>query len=301
VLTLQNLVIVAIVALLYMLHKTLKRKKISEEGFDQRDQFVLKQDHEKYDDFYCHLYDILANTETRAEWELKQVLKMTEPTTANSVILDVGCGCGKKVDQLQKAGFKAYGIDSSKAMVEQATRKYPDIPIQEGDVMEPMQFDKSTFSHILCTHFTLYELENKMDFFRNCYSWMIPNGYLILHLVDPEQFNAIVPAAMKNRWRNRDPHQRLTDALVKFHDFQYHAHYEFSKEKKMDSTVEFTETFTDNVTGKVRKNEQTLYMDSISDILKMANRAGFLFHGKVTMKECNQDDNQYLFVLERMM
>jgi hypothetical protein len=65
--------------------------------------------------------------------------------------------------------------------------------------------------------------------------------------------------------------------------------------------VEFTETFTDNVTGKVRKNEQTLYMDSISNILKMANRAGFLFHGKVTMKECNQDDNQYLFVLERMM
>jgi SAM-dependent methyltransferase len=232
-----------------------------------------------------------------------QILKMTEPTTSNSVFLDVGCGCGYKVDQLQKAGFQAYGLENSAAMIERAKSMHPDILVTEGDVLNPILFDKSTFSHVLCTNFTIYEMENKMDFFRNCHGWMTPNAYLILHLVDPEKFNAVVPVT-KNEWRRQgktQKHARLTDTLVDFYDFKYQAHYEFPADMKKDCLVEFTQTFTDRGSGKVRKNEQILYMESISDILKMANEAGFVFHGKAVMTECNKDENQYLFILERIM
>jgi SAM-dependent methyltransferase len=294
---LQGLVFVAILAfVIRVLRQRYRKLNLLEEGFDQRDAFVLKQNSNIYDDFYCGIYDTLFRTASRSQWELMQVLKMTEPSMEHSVFLDIGSGCGYKVEQLRKAGYQAYGVELSSAMVDRAHTMFPQIQIQQGDVREPMIFEKSTFSHVLCTHFTIYEMENKLDFFRNCYSWMIPNGYLILHLVDPVKFNAVVPVT-KNQWHKKDSQDRLADTLVNFYDFNYHAKYTFSK----DIHVEFCETFTDKATGKVRKNEQTLYMESITDILNMANLAGFLFHGKVTMKECNKDENQYLFVLERMM
>jgi hypothetical protein len=61
----------------------------------------------------------------------------------------------------------------------------------------------------------------------------------------------------------------------------------------------FTETFVDKKTKHIRQNEQTLYMDTIENIEKMASSAGFIFHGKVNMKKCsNGDENQYLYILE---
>jgi SAM-dependent methyltransferase len=300
VFTLQNLVFIAIIALIYMLYKKDGRFKLGAEGFTQRDHFVFKQGVDAYDDFYCNVYDTLAKTVPRSEWELMQVLKMTEPTTNNSLFLDVGCGCGYKVEQLRLAGFKAYGLELSSAVRQYALETHPNIEIVLGDVLEPMIFDKSIFSHILCTQFTIYELENKMIFFRNCYSWLIPNGYLVLHLVDPERFDAVIPVT-KNRWRQKDQRTRLADTLVDFHDFNYHAHYDFSKRTIHDPRVEFVETFTDKGTGKVRKNEQIMYMESINDILKMASQCGFIFHGKMDMKDCpSKDENQYLFILEKI-
>ena len=61
------------------------------------------------------------------------------------------------------------------------------------------------------------------------------------------------------------------------------------------------ETFKDRETKHIRQNERIMYMDGINDILKIANLEGFVFHGKVSMKEYNCDDNQYLYVLEKVM
>jgi len=302
IMTLQNLVFVALIALIFCAYKKNNthwriQNGIGVEGFAQRDAFVMKQNKQIYDDFYCSVYDTLSRTGSRSEWELMKVLKMTEPSTSQSVFLDVGCGCGYKVDQLRQAGYRAYGLDISPDMVKRAKEMYPEIHITEGDVLNPMVFDKSIFSHILCTHFTIYEIENKANFFRNCHAWMIPNGYLILHLVDPASFHAVVPVS-KNKWRPKDPHSRLTDTLVKFDDFHYHAHYSFSASPE----VVFTETFTDMETGKIRKNEQMLYMESIRDILGTASQCGFVFQAKVEMTDgiC-KDANQFLYVLERIM
>jgi hypothetical protein len=42
-------------------------------------------------------------------------------------------------------------------------------------------------------------------------------------------------------------------------------------------------------------------MESIDEILGMAKRAGFIVHAKTSTKGMNGDDNQYLYVLERIM
>jgi ubiquinone/menaquinone biosynthesis C-methylase UbiE len=269
------------------------------EAFSQRDSFVLKQNEEIYDDFYAEIYDTLYNTKHRSQWELKKMLKLTDADTNNSTILDVGSGTGYVVNELQHAGYSVYGIDKSKDMINESQKKYPEISIKHADVMDPMNFEKLTFTHILCLNFTIYEFGNKFTFFRNCYLWMKPNAYLMLHLVDPQSLKS-TSLNMDKRMVSYE-NGRITDSVMDFYDFSYRAQYKYPTNMKLDKKVTIKETFKDRKTKHIRQNERDMYMESINDILKMANHEGFVFHGKVSMKEYNGDDNQYLYVLERTM
>lgn len=301
---LQNLFLIALIALIYHIYKIKDQKEFNEniEGFDQVEPFQLKRDQDIYDDLYAPMYDILSKTITRSNWEIENILKLTNADKDNNVFLDVGSGSGYKVNHLQELGYTAYGVEKSKSMIKRSELLFPDIVVREGDILiDPMLFDKSTFTHVLCMNFTIYEFEDKLQFFRNCYLWMLPNSYLIIHLVDPYKFNAVVPVG-KNKWipDKKKTKGRVTDTIVEFYDFDYHAQYKFPVEKT-DNRVIFTEKIKDKKTKNIRQNEQTMYMDSISDVMKMANRAGFLFHGKMNMMELNKDQYQYLYVLERTM
>jgi SAM-dependent methyltransferase len=267
------------------------------EGFTQKAEFVLKQDAAIYDDFYADVYDIIHKTHSRSQWELKQLLKLTDADTNNSVILDVGSATGYVVNELQQAGYKAYGIDISEEMVKVSSEKYPSITVKNADVLDPMNYERHTFTHILCMNFTVYEFQNKAAFFRNSYLWLKSNAYLLIHLVDPQKFNAVMPASEETK---KSPDGRVTNSLVKFYDFDYRAQYEFPK-NNTTTQVSLKETFKDRETKHIRQNERVLYMEGINDILKIANREGFVFHGKISMKKYNGDDNQYLYVLEKTM
>ena len=271
------------------------------EGFTQQEQFVLKQNQDVYDGFYADIYDDLHNTTDRCQRELIEIIKMTEPTTKNSVFLDVGSGTGCIVNELQEAGYHAYGIDKSKDMVEYAEKIHTNASFKTGDVMDPMAFEKSTFTHILCTNFTVYLFEDKLTFFRNCYHWTLPNGYLIIHLVEPNKFNMPIknPNHISNAF-SQNANKRRTESNIEYQDFRYSASYRTCQSK--DSCgVTFKETFVDRKTNHVRQNEQTMYMNKIEDVLRIANNAGFIIHGKVDMKKINDDENQYIYIFERPM
>lgn len=296
----ELLVILGIILLGMLLHRisTPPYEKKNKEGFNQERGFVLKREQEIYDDLYVDMYDNLKDTKHRSETELIQILKMTEPSTKHSNFLDIGSGTGYIVNQLNSAGFRAYGLDKSKSMIKYCELKYPNIEIKEGDVFDPMNFERSTFTHILCTNFTIYEFKDKLSFFRNCKAWLMPHGYLILHLVKPDKFNITNPnrepdSSIKNKFREQ---KRNLETTATFDDYSYKAYYDNSNPIAMT----FTETFIDKKTKHIRQNEQTLYMDTIENIEKLALSAGFIFHGKVNMKKCaNGDENQYLYILER--
>jgi SAM-dependent methyltransferase len=284
-------------------------KKI--ENFTQKEPFVLKTNQNIYDDFYVDIYDELYDTKKRIQRELTQVLKLTEPTVKNSCFLDIGSGTGYLVDQLTKAGYIAYGIDKSFDMIKYSENKYPESEYKCGDVIvDPMLYENSTFTHILCTNLTVYLFEDKMTFFRNCYFWLKPNGYLILHLANRHKFSIYKPVSKKPLFKlpmKKYP-PRITDTIVEFDDFKYTSLYQFPKNNN-DKSIEqviFKEKFIDKETKNVREHEQTMYMESISTILKMASKAGFIVKGKVDMTTVNKkgpyaDRFQFLYILERVM
>jgi SAM-dependent methyltransferase len=67
-----------------------------------------------------------------------------------SSILDIGCGAGRTTSSLANLGFEVIGVDLSKALVETARNKCPDVEFHQADVQRlPFrneQFDQALFS-----------------------------------------------------------------------------------------------------------------------------------------------------------
>ncbi len=297
---LQNKIFIIMVVLLIVLLFIQFARRVDgnmyHEGFEQKAPFVLKNGNDIYDSFYTVIYDDLNKTRERAEYECSKIIELTHPSLLNSIFLDIGSGTGHLVNTLTNRGYDAHGVDISKDMVEHSHQKFPKIQTKCGDAMDPLLYDQQIFTHITCMNYTIYHIKNKQQFFRNCYHWLIPNGYLILHLVDKDKYNPIAPMSENASLKNATTYgnTRKTDAKIDFDDFTYTNSHEF----KSDNSVVLKESFTDNVSKHVRQNELTMYMENKDDIINIAKNNGFLAHALINLLT---DDYQYIYVFERML
>ena len=188
------------------------------------------------------------------------------------------------------------GIDISPAMVKQAKSTYPDLDYRVADALDTMTFPSSSFTHITCLYFTIYYIENKKRFFENCMQWLMPGGYLTIHLVDRDNFDPILPAGDPFGVVSPQSYvdKRITSTVVKFNDFDYKSNFEL----RPDDIAIMNETFKYKNNGNVRKNEHKLYMPTQSRILGLAKETGFILLSQIDMLRC-QYGNQYIYVLQK--
>jgi SAM-dependent methyltransferase len=294
---LRLLIAIGIIATMAILSK---KMQTSSEGFEQSGNFILKSNGEIYDGFYSKMYANIMDCENRGEFEMKTILDMTQLSKKNSVILDIGSGTGHLVEIFRKKGYRIYGVDKSPAMIDAQSSQFPKCETKCGDVVNPMEFEHNTFTHILCMGMTIYDFENKSIFFKNCYHWLMSNGYLILHLVDPDKYDstpiAAKPTGIETPQKYMSGDVRITNSNIDIENVNYKSEYDFSSEK-----VEMKETFTDIATGKIRQNQQTLYMEKREKILTIAKMCGFIIHAQMNMNEYNGDSHQFIYVLEKIM
>ena len=271
-------------------------KDDTKEGFSQEKKFVVKNNNELYDDFYCDIYDELVYDDHKNDFEVKTINRVSK-INKNSNVLDIGSGKGHHVNHYQKRGIKIQGLDKSDAMVKCSRKKYPDCKFKTGDALQSMNFHKNQFTHILSLYFTLYYISDKAAFFKNAYDWLKPGGFLIIHLVNRDKFDPIInsadPLIMVSAQKYAK--KRITNSNVKFKDFLYKANFNY---KKGDDIANFTETFTDDQTKHVRQNEHKLYMDTQKNILSKAKKVGFILEGQVNMVPV-QYEYQYLYFLKK--
>jgi len=296
--------IIAIVLVILLLILQSTRNSVKYEGFQQGEPFTLQRDDAIYDEFYSEIYDSLYKTESRSEKEAVEIIGATQPDKNYSVFLDIGCGTGCLVNALKRRGYNAMGVDKSKAMIEKCKNRYPSAihAVQHGDAMDPMLFDRGVFSHILCMDRTIYEIKDKIAFFRNCKHWLQPGGYLILHLVEPDKFNAVIPLGQPSGLMETVPlktadGKRVTNTAIDFLDFKYKSVYDFSQMGAADGKVVQTETFTDTKTSKVRQNEHAMYMKAPLSILEDSRYCGFLMMGEFVSTD---DKAQKVYILKAL-
>lgn len=265
------------------------------EGFTQSEKFVIKHGTDVYDDFYTDIYDHLIFDPVKNNFEVGQLIETTKMEPNQSIILDIGSGTGHRLKMLHDKGFNCHGLDKSKSMVAKTKSFYPDLNVQQGDALNSMIYQPESFTHINALYFTMYYIENKKNFFENCFKWLKPGGYLNIHLVNRDKFNPIINAA--------DPlivvspqkyaKKRITNSLVKFHGLQYKADFKYKPEK---NKAEFEETFKNDSNGNVRKNAHTFHMETQKNILAQAKDVGFILKGKLDMVLCKYE-YQYIYVL----
>jgi len=276
------------------------KRKRGVEAFQQSGPFSLKTDADIYDEFYCDIYDRLMIPDVRVEYELGIIMKTLNPDKTRSRILDVGAGTGTLVNSLVLAGYNAIGVDKSLAMVQKGIlNEGPNKLIIKGDIGEPMLFDKGAFTMILCLDFTLYEMSDKLVFFKNCYSWLERGGYLVIHLAEKDQFNAIIPGAkpvVLDTIEQLGP-ERVKKTVIDFGGFVYTSDYVDGSNKY---ELIHKESFTDKVSKNVRQNELTLYMEPSEKIIEMVSKIGFIPKGLVSMANGPaRDAVQKLVIFER--
>lgn len=269
---------------------------LNQEGFRQKERYVIRKNGKIYDDFYVSLFDMLFQKDELVREELDLLSPIVE-FNQDSHVLDVAAGSGMTLELLKKRNIPAIGIDESKAYVDLAKNKFSDIQIALGSPLKSNTFHPSSFSHILSLYFTLYYIKDKTIFFKNCYDWLMPGGYLVIHLVNRDKFDPIVPSG--NPFLMVSPQkyakQRITKSKVKLTNFQYDSDFTLNKEK---NTGTFTETFTNDNDGHVRQNVHTLYMDTQRHILSLAKDVGFSLLGKLDLNIIQYEYN-YLYILQK--
>lgn len=283
-----------ILAILLLISIFAFRTKV-EEGFTNSTEFLLKEGPHIYDSFYASIYDTLVFDDVKNDYEIGGIINTTSPTE-HSVILDIGSGTGHHVGALQKKGYNAYGLEISPDMIEEAKQYYPSAKFVNGDALDSMIVSPESVSHILCLNFTLYYIKDKTHFFQNCFKWLMPGGYLAIHLVNKERFDPILrvgnplPLVAIQDYAK----ERLTDTRAKFDGFEYKGHFELLP----NDMAQYKEVFINDKTGKVRQNNHVYYMEPQKKILEMARNAGFILSSQIELFNAGYD-YQFVYVLQK--
>jgi SAM-dependent methyltransferase len=289
------LLFVTLLLILVVFFNSMNLNKIMIEGYQQNDSFLFKDNIELYDDFYADIYDHLVFNNIKDDYEIGQIINKTNPTS-ESRILDIGSGTGHHVAKLSKKNLNTVGIDLSPSMVKKAKENFPDYKFIVGDALDNYQFKYNYFTHILCLYFTIYYFQDKQIFFNNCYDWLMPGGTLIIHLVERDKFDPILPPGNPLYVVSPQKYakERITKTKITFNEFIYSSNFSFDNSKDL---AIFEEKFKFN-NGKIRKQEHKLYMETVTDILNIAQNSGFIIQGKIDLLSCAYE-YQYLFILTK--
>lgn len=285
------LIFVSLLLILIAIFNSVKMPR--KEGYEQNDAFLFKKGTTIYDEFYAEIYDSLMYNTLKNDYEVGQIVNNTN-ANSQSIILDIGCGTGNHLAKFSESDMNVTGLDISPAMIAKAEERYPQLNFKIGDAMVENTFNPNLFTHILCLYFTIYYFEDKQKFFYNCIDWLMPGGHLIIHLVNKDKFDPILPPGNPLYVVSPQKYakERITKTKIKFDRFDYSSNFDLNSDT---SIARFHEKFQFD-DGKVRKHEHKLYMEDETEILNRARDAGFILKGQIDLLACGYE-HQYLYIL----
>lgn len=212
-----------------------------------------------YNRSHAEDYDMIVYDSIRNKAELAC---FSSTLTSQSNVLDVGSGTGHHVNALRRKGVNAVGLDNSSEMILRSKQKYPHVYV-EGDALNMSTFPAESFSHITCFYYTLYYLKHKKRFFQNVHHWLIPGGFLILHV--------------STKWMY-GPTSTLTGSI------QYTSHHTNRLHRECVTKHGISQYY-----------EHTIYMESEDRVVEMAKQAGFIVHSIYPYVLPYRHQNVYVF------
>lgn len=286
------------------------------EGFvtqETSDAVVSKYDwlsnDDLFDDFYASVFTKLTQNENLIQAETAICMEeFTRDTPKDQLnILDAGCGIGIATCALAKQGAgQVVGIDKSQAMIRYAKgttlpsttlteTERQNVEFRMFDLMGPGAAGAAEFTNACILYFTIYYFKDLDILFRNLALWVKPGGSLAIEVVNKYKFDPVLDSS--NPWVGVSPQnyvkERLKTSKVVFDKFDYEATFELE-----DPNAEFRETFRFK-DGSVRRQKHDLTMPSMSEIIKKAQRNGWVYSSYVDLMPLSFQYG-YLLFFKRM-
>ena len=167
-----------------------------------------------------------------------------------------------------------------------------------GNIKDTSLFGRNSFTHILCLYYTIYYIDNLNKVFSNFNRWLAPNGMIVLHVVDRDNFDPLLNASSPFPLFSVQKYskKRLTESKVHFNNFLYKG--KFKLDKKNDKAI-FSEIFNYKNKPKIRKQKHKLHMPDTSIILEKARNNGFKLVHKIGMIPISYEYN-YLYIFKKV-
>ncbi len=271
---------------------------IQNSGSESSSNVVVKKDADTKDAFYAAVYDQLFNQKVNNAYEVGAIINKYPDISNQTVALDVGAGTGAYMNAFIQHGItNITGIESSADMIAQAKKTYSslNLNIVQGDPTVVSAFKPETFTLVSMLNFEVYYIPHTEQLFSNIYAWLKPGGYFVLHLVDPRRFNAASMLGGENATANpANPAKKGAQSVVKFNDFEYKSDVQVFP----NDTVQYMEVFTDDKTGKVRKNVRNFKMPSPHEFIALAAGVGFNMLGQIDLVKAEKE-YQYFYLFHK--
>ena len=284
----------------YLIYNYYNSSEGTVEAFELSDK-PLETTRQIYDNFYASIYDLLTKNTKKSTYEISSIIDSTiknvdNPLPKNEIkFLDAGCGTGNAASIVSKL-YPVTCLDKSKDMLNIAKKRQQEkMTLIKGDLKDRSTFDKHKFSHIMSLYFTIYYFRNIDHIFENFAKWVIPNGYVIIHLVDKKAFNPIINPASERILNDVQSYskKRKTDSIVVFKNFTYTS--DFKLENSNKAVFEENFIFKD---GTTRSHRHHFYMYDKSHYVKTAKKYGFSLHD-IRPQTMSGYAHHYLFIFKK--
>ena len=255
---------------------------------------IVMKDADTKDAFYAAVYDELFNQKVNNAYEVGAIINKYPDISNQTVALDVGAGTGAYMNAFIQHGITDItGIESSADMIAQAKKAYPslNLNIVKGDPTVVSSFKPESFTLVSMLNFEVYYIPNTEQLFSNIYAWLKPGGYFVLHLVDPRRFNAASMLGGDATTTTPTPTKNGAQSVAKFNDFEYKSDVQIFP----NDVVQYMEIFTDDKTGRVRKNVRNFRMPSPQTFIELATGVGFNMLGQIDLVKA-QKEHQFFYL-----
>ena len=120
--------------------------------------------------------------QTRQKLIWPELTNLAQDIKDNDNILDAGCGNGRLLEIFKNKKINYLGVDSSKGLISEAQKNWPNYNFQVGDILELDKLKQTNFDYVFCVA-VLHHLPGQdlqVEALRQIKNKIKPDGKIIL-------------------------------------------------------------------------------------------------------------------------
>jgi SAM-dependent methyltransferase len=259
---------------------------------DREDKNKLRVYPDHNDKVYARLFELVTNEPALYRHDIIKIKDITK-LDDKSRVLEAGCGLGRHMAILREIipNISIEGVDRSKSMINRSMIRNPGAELLCTSLTIPEIYKPETLTHVLCLHETLNHNTPKevSNILNNFHKWLVPDGYLVVHILDPNKLDP-GPRAFSQYFKAKDDTRH---SLTYFESFTHEAWWE--KEDDRQYWYRYCEKYI-FPRERVKVHTTPLWIPPVNRMITYITRHNFKLKEVIELNDIDVTDfNLYVF------